>query len=184
KLASMLLTSQIMIKTENYDKSLMLSKVAFRKSMELSNPLLVVDSTIIFLNSINGLGLLYDASKKEQREFMKMIERSEEILKTISKLKINERELRENGLRNLRGRIEHSQLKTVPPSKTLKDVEITIPIEKVKGVGQKAQALKDAGFKSAEELIIASVDELVKIKGIGPASAQKLIDNAKEMMKP
>jgi len=183
KLASMLLTSQIMIKTENYDKSLMLAKVAFRKSMELSNPLLVVDSTIIFLDSINGLGMLYDASKKEQKDFMQMIERSEDILKTVSKLNKSEREIREDGLRNLRGIITHSQMKVVPPAEDKEEVIITIPIEDVKGVGQKAKDLRELGVKSAEELSLASPKELAKIKGIGLASAQKLIDNAKEMLK-
>ncbi len=183
KLASMLLTSQIMIKTQNYDKSLMLAKVAFRKSMELSNPLLVVDSTIIFLDSINGLGMLYDASKKEQKEFMQMIERSEDILKTVTKLNKAEREIREDGLRNLRGIITHSQMKVVPPAEEKKEVAITIPIEEVKGGGQKAAAIKEMGYKSAEELSLATPEELAKIKGIGPASAQKLIDAAKEMLK-
>lgn len=183
KLASMLLTSQIMIKTENYDKSLMLAKVAFRKSMELSNPLLVVDSTIIFLDSISGLGMLYDASKKEQKEFMQMIDRSEDILKTVSKLNKAEREIREDGLRNLRGIITHSQMKTVPPAEKKVEITITIPIEDVKGVGQKAKDLRESGIKSAEELSLASPKNLAKIKGIGLTSAQKLIDNAKEMLK-
>ncbi|MCK4896967.1 MAG: hypothetical protein KAS47_09165, partial [Candidatus Heimdallarchaeota archaeon] len=58
KLACMLLNSHILNKNGNFDKSLMLSKVAFRKSMELNNPLLVVDSTITFLESVKGLGML------------------------------------------------------------------------------------------------------------------------------
>ena len=71
KLACMLLNSHILNKNGNFDKSLMLSKVAFRKSMELNNPLLVVDSTITFLESVKGLGMLEETSSKDKKEFLK-----------------------------------------------------------------------------------------------------------------
>jgi transcription termination factor NusA len=184
KLACMLLTSQIMNKVGHYDKSLMLSKVAFRKSMELSEPLLVVDSTITFLESISGLGMLFDASQKDHKEFMTMIETSEEILKTIDKLKKNEREIRSENLTNLKGIIKHAQAKVVPVQKEEPKKElVAIPVDKIKGVGQKAAAMIEAGFKTAADVAYASIDDLVKIKGIGQASAVKLIESAKELLK-
>ncbi|MHA1198909.1 MAG: helix-hairpin-helix domain-containing protein [Candidatus Heimdallarchaeaceae archaeon] len=183
KLAAMLLNCKIMIKIGDYEKSFLLAKTAFRKSVELSHPLLVVDSTIVFLEATNGLGLLYDSSKKEQTEFTKMITRSEDILKSVKDLKKKDRDLRTNNLGNFRGIMEHSQLKTVPASdKAIKTKISNIPIEKVKGVGQKATALKEAGYSTAVDLSIASVDDLVKLKGIGAASAPKLIQAAKDLI--
>ena len=58
-----------------------------------------------------------------------------------------------------------------------------IPVENVKGVGQKAQALREAGIKTAEKLAKTSIDDLVKIKGIGATTASKLIENAKTLLK-
>ncbi|NPD88205.1 MAG: hypothetical protein HGN29_05760 [Asgard group archaeon] len=182
KLACMLITSQIMNRTGNFDKSLMLSKFAFRKSMDLENPLLVVDSTISFLESISGLGILFDASKKELNDFTQMIERSEEILKTIQKLSKNGREIRTDSLTKLNGIIKHSVIKKVPSKEEQKKEILTIPVEKIKGVGQKASSLKEAGFKSASELAFAKPKDLAKIKGIGEASAKKLIAAAKELI--
>ena len=182
KLACMLLTSQIMNRTGHFEKSLMLSKFAFRKSMDLEDPLLVVDSTISFLESISGLGVLFDASKKELKEFTQMIERSEEILKTILKLSKKEREIRTDSLVNLKGIIKHSEIKKVPAREEPKKEIPSIPVEKVKGVGQKATALKDAGIKTATDLAYVKPQDLVKIKGIGEASAKKLVAAAKELI--
>jgi DNA uptake protein ComE-like DNA-binding protein len=182
KLACMLLTSQIMNKTGNFDKSFMLSKFAFRKSMTLEDPLLVVDSTISFLESISGLGVLFDASKKELKEYTQMISRSEDILKTIDKLSKKGREIRSESLINLKGIIKHSEIKKVPAKEEPTKEIPTIPVEKVKGVGQKAEALKNAGIKTAADLSFAKIEELVKLKGIGEATAKKLIATAKELI--
>ena len=184
KLACMLLTSQIMNRIGHYEKSLMLSKAAFRKSMELSEPLLVVDSTITFLESMSGLGMLFNATKKEHKEFMFMIETSEEIIKTIDKLKKKEREVRTENLINLKGIIKHAQTKVIPIQKDEPKKElVVIPGEKIKGVGQKASDMKKAGLKTVADVAYASVDDLVKIKGIGQATATKFIEAAKELLK-
>ena len=183
KLASMLLNCKIMIKIGDFEKSVLLAKTAFRKSMELSHPLLVVDSTITFLEAINGLGFLYDSPKKEQSEFIKMIARSEDILKSVRDLKKKDKDLRINNLGKFRGIIEHSQIKIIPTSdKEIKAKIPNIPIEKVKGVGQKAVLLKEAGYSTAVDLSIASITDLIKIKGVGEATAQKLIEAAKELI--
>ena len=183
KLASMLLNCRIMISIGDYEKSFLLAKAAFRKSIEISHPLLVVDSTIIFLEAINGLGLLYDASKADQQEFTKMITRSEDILRNVKDLKKNDISLRIENLGKFRGIMAHSQLKTVPASeKTIKTKIANIPIEKVKGVGQKAAILKEAGYATAVDLSIANVKDLVKIKGVGQTTAPKLIQAAKDLV--
>lgn len=182
KLACMLLTSQIMNRTGNFDKSLMLSKFAFRKSMDLEEPLLVVDSTISFLESISGLGVLFDASKKELKDFTQMITRSEEILKTIQKLSKKGREIRVESLTNLKGIIKHSEIKKVPVKEEPKKEIPSIPVGDVKGVGQKAAVLEEVGIKTATDLAYAKPQDLVKIKGIGEASAKKLITAAKELL--
>ena len=183
KLACMLLNSHILNKNGNFDKSLMLSKVAFRKSMELNNPLLVVDSTITFLESVKGLGMLEETSTKERKEFLQMVRRSEDILKPIKNIKKTERDLRTSKLKELKTVLGPVKAK-MPVKVAKKVVKEGIPVENVKGVGQKAQALIEAGIKTAEELAIASPEDLVKIKGIGAATAPKLIENAKTLLKP
>ncbi|MCE7741213.1 MAG: hypothetical protein GOP50_02030 [Candidatus Heimdallarchaeota archaeon] len=183
KLAAMLLNCKIMINIGDFEKSVLLAKTAFRKSIDLSHPLLVVDSTIVFLEAVNGLGFLYDSTKKEQTEFVKMITRSEDILKSVKDLKKKDKDFRTNNLGRFRGIMEHSQLKTVPASdKAIKTKISNIPIEKVKGVGQKAVALKEAGYSTAVDLSIASADDLVKLKGIGATTAPKLIQAAKDLI--
>jgi len=183
KLAAMLLNCQIMIKVGDYEKSFLLAKTAFRKSMAISNPLLVIDSTITFLDAINGLGMLYDASNKEQKEFIQMINRSEDILKTITDLSQKDQSIRTEHLGRIKGIIEYSKIKTVPVKKDKVKAKIaSFPIEKVKGVGQKAVELRKAGFKDASQLALAKVEELTPIKGVGPVSAKKLIESAKELL--
>ena len=59
---------------------------------------------------------------------------------------------------------------------------MSFKLEDVKGLGKKAENLKDAGIDSVENLANAKVDDLIKIKGIGKASAQKFIDNAKKLL--
>ena len=182
KLACMLLNSHILNKNGNFNKSLMLSKVAFRKSMELNNPLLVVDSTVTFLESVKGLGWLEETSAKEKKEFLQMVRRSEDILKTIKKIKKTERDLRTSKLKELKEILSPAKAK-MPVKVAMKVVKEGIPVENVKGVGQKSQALRDAGINTAEELANTSPAKLVKIKGIGAATAPKLIENAKILLK-
>ncbi len=183
KLAAMLLNCQIMIKVGDYEKSFLLSKTAFRKSISISHPLLVIDSTITFLDAIKGLGMLYDASNKEQKEFIQMINRSEDILKTITDLSKKDKSIRTEHLGRIKGIIEYSKIKTVPAKEDKTEAKIAcFPIEKVKGVGQKAVELRKAGFKDASQLALAKIEELTPIKGIGSASAKKLIESAKELL--
>jgi transcription termination factor NusA len=182
KLACMLLNSHILNKNGNFDKSFMLSKVAFRKSMELNSPLLVVDSTITFIESVKGLGLLIESSAKEKKEFLQMVRKSEDILKTIKVIKKTERNLRNSKLKELKVILSPAKAK-MPVKVAMKVVKTSTPVDKVKGVGQKAQSLIEAGIKTAEDLATTSPKDLVKIKGIGTATAPKLIENAKLLLK-
>lgn len=183
KLAAMLLNCKIMNYIGDYSKGFLLAKTAFRKSIELSHPLLVVDSTIVFLEAINGLGLLYDSKKKEQTDYIQMISRSENILKSMKDIRKKDKDLRINNLGKFRGIMEHSQIKKIPVTDKESKTKIkNIPIEQVKGVGQKADALKQAGYATAVELSIANTEDLVKIKGIGAATAPKLIQAAKDLI--
>ncbi|MHA2392519.1 MAG: helix-hairpin-helix domain-containing protein [Promethearchaeota archaeon] len=52
----------------------------------------------------------------------------------------------------------------------------------VKGVGKKEDTLKEAGIDTIEKLAKADIDELIKLKGIGKATAEKLIESAKNMV--
>ncbi|GAI87510.1 unnamed protein product [marine sediment metagenome] len=178
RLACMILSSQIMIKSRNYDKGLLLAKVAFRKSIELSEFSLVVDSTLSFFDSIHGLNMLEDLSTKEKKEYSKMIIRSQDIVKTIDTMPVKEKKLRMTKLGDYRKKLAVTEKKVIE-----KKVKKAIPIGNVKGVGQKAEILKQAGIKTAKDLAKAKIEQLMKLKGIGEATAKKLINNAKEAIK-
>lgn len=58
-----------------------------------------------------------------------------------------------------------------------------IPISSVEGVGPKVmEALKTAGINSAKDLLKSTPEELVKIPGIGPKTAEKIIRSAHEII--
>ncbi len=60
---------------------------------------------------------------------------------------------------------------------------MALKLEDVKGIGKKAETLKDAGIDTVEKLAEVKLEELIELKGIGKATAQKMIGNAKELMK-
>ncbi|MFX0046624.1 MAG: helix-hairpin-helix domain-containing protein [Candidatus Hermodarchaeota archaeon] len=55
-------------------------------------------------------------------------------------------------------------------------------LEDVKGLGKKQEVLMEAGIDSVEKLANANADELTQLKGIGKASAEKFINNAKDLL--
>lgn len=52
----------------------------------------------------------------------------------------------------------------------------------VKGVGKKEDTLKEAGIDTVEKLANAKTDDLTGLKGIGKATAEKIIENAKNIL--
>jgi len=52
----------------------------------------------------------------------------------------------------------------------------------VKGLGKKEDTLKEAGIDSVEKLADANVDDLISLKGIGKATAEKLIESARNLL--
>jgi len=62
----------------------------------------------------------------------------------------------------------------------LKDFDLYYELDDVPGIGYcDANNIKAAGFKSIKALANGTIDELIKIKGIGKVSAKKLIKKAK-----
>jgi predicted RecB family nuclease len=59
---------------------------------------------------------------------------------------------------------------------------LAMNLEEVKGLGKKQEVLMEAGIDSVEKLANANVEELTQLKGIGKASAEKFISNAKELL--
>jgi DNA-directed RNA polymerase alpha subunit len=55
-------------------------------------------------------------------------------------------------------------------------------LEDVKGLGKKAENLREAGIDTVEKLANTNAEKLIDIKGIGKASAQKIINSAKELL--
>ncbi|MFW9882662.1 MAG: helix-hairpin-helix domain-containing protein, partial [Candidatus Thorarchaeota archaeon] len=52
----------------------------------------------------------------------------------------------------------------------------------IKGLGKKEDTLKEAGIDSVEKLANASIVELTALKGIGKATAEKIVENAKNLL--
>ncbi|GAH66773.1 unnamed protein product, partial [marine sediment metagenome] len=55
-------------------------------------------------------------------------------------------------------------------------------LEDVKGVGKKQEVLIEAGIDTVEKLANANVDDLTQLKGIGKATAEKFVSNAKVLL--
>ncbi|MHA2005767.1 MAG: helix-hairpin-helix domain-containing protein [Promethearchaeota archaeon] len=60
---------------------------------------------------------------------------------------------------------------------------MSINLSDIKGVGKKEDTLKEAGIDSVEKLAKSNIDDLTALKGIGKTTAEKLIENAKSLMK-
>jgi FKBP-type peptidyl-prolyl cis-trans isomerase 2 len=60
---------------------------------------------------------------------------------------------------------------------------MSLKLEDVKGLGKKADTLKEAGIDSVEKLANSDIEVLTELKGIGKATAEKIIDNAKYLLK-
>ncbi len=70
------------------------------------------------------------------------------------------------------------------PKKEKKAKEGVAPLEELSGVGEKTLAgLKEAGFTSAQDIARASAADLTKVKGIGEKKAEKLIEQARKLVK-
>ena len=52
----------------------------------------------------------------------------------------------------------------------------------VKGVGKKEVTLKEAGIDSVEKLANSKLEDLTELKGIGKATAEKIVENAKSLL--
>ncbi len=59
---------------------------------------------------------------------------------------------------------------------------MSLRLEDVKGLGKKIDTLKEAAIDSVEKLANASIDKLTALKGIGKATAEKIVENAKNLL--
>jgi len=83
------------------------------------------------------------------------------------------------------GKIEEKkQEKKQEKKKSPKKPKETVLIEQLSGVGEKTiDALKKAGFKNIDDIAKAVSEDLTKVKGIGEKKAEKLIEEAKKLIK-
>ena len=59
---------------------------------------------------------------------------------------------------------------------------MSLKLEDVKGLGKKVDTLKEAGIDSVEKLANSKIKDLIDLKGIGKATAEKIVENAKELL--
>ena len=73
--------------------------------------------------------MLYDSSNKDQKEFVQMVNRSEDILKTITDISKKDKTIRNEHLGRIKGIIEYSKVKTVPAKKEKTQAKIaSLPV--------------------------------------------------------
>ncbi len=76
---------------------------------------------------------------------------------------------------------KRGQKKQKPAAEEGEAAAAGIPLEEIKGVGEKTMAsLQEAGFKTAEDIVNADILEIVKVKGIGEKRAEKIKEAAKK----
>ena len=81
-------------------------------------------------------------------------------------------------------KVSAKPVKEKKPKKEKKAKEGVAPLEELSGVGEKTLAgLKEAGFNSAQDIAGASAADLTKVKGIGEKKAEKLIEQARKLVK-
>ncbi len=59
---------------------------------------------------------------------------------------------------------------------------MSLKLEDVKGLGKKIDTIKEAGIDTVEKLANSKLEELTDLKGIGKATAEKIIESAKELL--
>ncbi|NHJ20788.1 MAG: hypothetical protein EAX91_07600 [Candidatus Lokiarchaeota archaeon] len=59
---------------------------------------------------------------------------------------------------------------------------LVMKLDDVKGLGKKQEVLIEAGIDTVEKLANAKLDDLINLKGIGKATAEKIIENAKQLL--
>ena len=65
---------------------------------------------------------------------------------------------------------------------TAENVKGDVGLEELEGVGEKtAQTLRDAGFKTPEDIANATIDDLMKVEGVGEKIAEKILESAKKL---
>lgn len=65
----------------------------------------------------------------------------------------------------------------------VKSISQKVPISSLDGVGPKVlEALKEAGIVSVKDILKSTAEELTKIKGIGPKTAEKIIRSAHQSL--
>ncbi|MFW9851542.1 MAG: 30S ribosomal protein S4 [Candidatus Thorarchaeota archaeon] len=81
-------------------------------------------------------------------------------------------------------KVEEKKPPTKPKAEPKKKVVEEVDLSLIEGIGPKtAMVLKDHGFDTVEKIAKVSADDLSQVPGIGKATAEKVINNAKDLLK-
>lgn len=74
------------------------------------------------------------------------------------------------------------KIDVVGATMTAEGVKEGAKLEDLEGVGEKtAQALRDAGFNTPEDILNSSIEEIMKAEGVGEKTAEKIMKSAREL---
>ena len=118
--------------------------------------------------------------KKEKPMKEKLIDELEEELEEELVAKPKTVEKKEKPKPEVEEKKPPTKPKVEPPKEVIEEFDLSL----IDGIGPKtAMVLKDHGFDTVEKIAKISVEELSQVPGIGQATAEKVINNAKDLLK-
>ncbi|MHA1400729.1 MAG: helix-hairpin-helix domain-containing protein [Candidatus Heimdallarchaeaceae archaeon] len=127
-------------------------------------------------------------AKEEKKECKELEEEKEEKEPEPEKKELEEKVVEEEGEKegeekdDEKPEEEQVTEETKPKPKKKEKNSKKLDIELISGLGKKAEILKAIGFDSVDKIANADLAELIKIKGIGETSAERFIQQAKEIL--
>ena len=117
----------------------------------------------------------------------KVVEKKEEVKPKVVEKKEEVKPKEEKPKPKPAPEVKEAPKEKVPPVKPKEEkskVATIADLSQIEGIGAKtAMLLQDHGFKTAQKIAGSSVEDITQVPGIGPAIAEKIIKNAKALVK-